>query len=132
MTALYFRVPRIRPEDPTWDDRDRFVFSKGHSAIGLHSTMAHRGYLRVIRVAGLGRHPLQAPGPPGDDAPAGHRYVHGFARHGISAAMGMAIGARVQGKQFFGFALVDDGECQEGQVWERAMSVPRHDLDNFR
>lgn len=131
LTALYFKVLRIRPEDPTWEDRDRFVLSKGHSAIGLYSTMAHRGYLPVSELLTFDAIHSRLQGHPEMTRLPGIDMSTGSLGMGVSAAMGMALGARVQGKDFISVAMVGDGECQEGQVWECAMSAARHSLDNF-
>lgn len=131
LTALYFKVMRIRPEEPTWPDRDRFVLSKGHSAIGLYATMAHRGYLPVEELRTFDAIHSRLQGHPEMTRLPGIDMSTGSLGMGISAAMGMALGARVQGKNFVAYALLGDGECQEGEVWEAAMAARRHDLDNL-
>jgi transketolase len=131
LTALYFKVLRIRPEDPAWEDRDRFVLSKGHSAIGLYSTMAHRGYLPVSELATFDALHSRLQGHPEMTRLPGVDMSTGSLGMGISAAMGMALGARLQGKDFRAFVLVGDGECQEGEVWECAMAATHYDLPNF-
>ena len=131
LTALYFTVLRIRPEDPDWEDRDRFVLSKGHSAIGLYSTMAHRGYLPVSELMTFDALHSRLQGHPEMTHLPGIDMSTGSLGMGVSAAMGMALGARILGKDFVSVAMVGDGECQEGQVWECAMSAARQRLDNF-
>jgi len=131
LTALYFAVLRIRPEEPGWEDRDRFVLSKGHSAIGLYSTLAHRGYLPVPELLTFDAIHSRLQGHPEMTRLPGIDMSTGSLGMGISAAMGMALGARLQGKDFRAFVLLGDGECQEGEVWEAAMSARRHDLDNL-
>ena len=120
LTALYFKVLRIRPDDPTWEDRDRFVLSKGHSAIGLYSTMAHRGYLPVSELMTFDAIHSRLQGHPEMTHLPGIDISTGSLGMGVSAAMGMALGARILGKDFISVAMVGDGECQEGQVWECA------------
>ncbi|WP_372595537.1 transketolase [Actinotalea sp.] len=131
LTALYFKVLRIRPEEPAWEDRDRFVLSKGHSAIGLYSTMAHRGYLPVSELMTFDALHSRLQGHPEMTHLPGIDMSTGSLGMGVSAAMGMALGARVLGKDFVSVAMVGDGESQEGQVWECAMSAARQRLDNF-
>lgn len=131
LTALYFKVLRIRPDDPTWPERDRFVLSKGHSAIGLYATMAHRGYLPLAELATFDAIHSRLQGHPEMTRLPGVDMSTGSLGMGVSAAMGMALGARLQGKDFRAFALVGDGECQEGEVWECAMAAVRYELPNF-
>ncbi|MDO8108374.1 transketolase [Isoptericola sp. b441] len=131
LTALYFKVLRIRPDEPTWPDRDRFVLSKGHSAIGLYATMAHRGYLPVDELLTFDAVHSRLQGHPEMTRLPGIDMSTGSLGMGISAAMGMALGARLQRKDFLAFAMLGDGECQEGEVWEAAMAAARHRLDNL-
>lgn len=133
LTALYFKIMRIRPEEPTWPDRDRFVLSKGHSAIGLYSTMAHRGYLPVEELLTFDAVHSRLQGHPEMTRLPGIDMSTGSLGMGISAAMGMALGASVQGRDYLAFAMLGDGECQEGEVWEAAMAASRHRdrLDNL-
>lgn len=133
LTALYFKVMRIRPEEPTWPDRDRFVLSKGHSAIGLYSTMAHRGYLPVDELLTFDAVHSRLQGHPEMTRLPGIDMSTGSLGMGISAAMGMALGASVQGRDYLAFVMLGDGECQEGEVWEAAMAASRHRarLDNL-
>ena len=131
LTALYFKVLRIRPEDPAWEDRDRFVLSKGHSAIGLYSALAHRGYFPVAELMTFDAIHSRLQGHPEMTHLPGIDMSTGSLGMGVSAAMGMALGARILGKDFISVAMVGDGECQEGQVWECAMSAARQQLDNF-
>lgn len=131
LTALYFKVLRIDPADPMREDRDRFVLSKGHSAIGLYATMAHRGYLPVGELATFDALHSRLQGHPEMTRLPGVDMSTGSLGMGISAAMGMALGARLQGKDYRAFAMVGDGECQEGEVWECAMAATRYDLPNF-
>lgn len=131
LTALYFKVLRIDPARPAWEDRDRFVLSKGHSAIGLYATMAHRGYLPVSELATFDALHSRLQGHPEMQHLPGIDMSTGSLGQGVSAAMGMALGARLQGRDFRAFAMVGDGECQEGEVWECAMAAARYSLPNF-
>ena len=130
-TYLYFEEMNIDPADEKKADRDRFVLSKGHTAPGLYSTLAQRGYfpvedLKTLRHIGshLQGHPCIAHTP-------GIDMSSGSLGQGISAAVGMALGAKLQKKDFRVYTLLGDGEIQEGQVWEAAMFAGYRKLDNL-
>lgn len=130
-TYLYFQEMNINPEDPKNPDRDRFVLSKGHTAPGLYSTLANRGYfpvedLKTLRHIGshLQGHPCIAHTP-------GIDMSSGSLGQGISAAVGMALAAKMQKKDYRVYTLLGDGEIQEGQVWEAAMFAGHRKLDNL-
>ena len=132
LAVLYFHVLRIRPDEPAWPDRDRFVLSKGHSSIGLYAAMALRGYFPVEELADLRRGALAPPGPPGHDPPARARHVHRLARHGdLRRRWAWRSGARLTGRDIRAYVMLGDGECQEGEVWEAAMAAARYGLDNL-
>ena len=130
-TYLYFEEMNIDPDNPKDPDRDRFVLSKGHTAPGLYSVLAHRGYfpkedLSTLRHIGshLQGHPCIAHTP-------GIDMSSGSLGQGISAAAGMALAAKLQNKDYRVFTLLGDGEIQEGQVWEAAMFAGHKKLDNL-
>ena len=130
-TYLYFEEMNIDPKEPKKADRDRFVLSKGHTAPGLYSVLAERGYfpkedLKTLRHLGsyLQGHP-DMKHIPGVDMSSGSL------GQGISAAAGMALGAKLQNKDFHVYTLLGDGEIQEGQVWEAAMFAGAKKLDNL-
>ncbi len=130
-TYLYFEEMNIDPKDPKNPDRDRFVLSKGHTAPGLYSTLAHRGYFPVedlLTLRHIGSH-LQ--GHPCIAHTPGIDMSSGSLGQGISAAVGMALGAKHQKKDFRVYTLLGDGEIQEGQVWEAAMFAAAKNLDNL-
>lgn len=131
LAALYFRVMRIRPEDPAWPDRDRFVLSKGHSSIGLYAAMALRGYFPVDELLTFDAAHSRLQGHPDMTRLPGLDMSTGSLGMGISAAMGIALGARLTGRDIRAFVMLGDGECQEGEVWEAAMAAPRYGLDNL-
>ena len=131
LTYLYFRHMRIDPAQPRWEDRDRFVLSKGHCSPALYVSLAGRGYfpeevLWTLRDIGslLQGHP-DMKGAPGIDM------TTGSLGQGFSAAVGIALGAKVQGKDFRVYAMLGDGESQEGVVWEAAMAAAHYRLDNL-
>ncbi len=131
LAALYFRVLRIRPDEPGWPDRDRFVLSKGHSSIGLYAAMALRGYFPVEELATFDAAHSRLQGHPDMTRLPGLDMSTGSLGMGISAAMGMALGARITGRDVRAWVMLGDGECQEGEVWEAAMAAARHGLDNL-
>ena len=131
LAALYFHVMRIRPDEPDWPDRDRFILSKGHSSIALYATMALRGYLPVEELLTFDAAHSRLQGHPDMTRLPGLDMSSGSLGMGISAAMGMALGARLTGKDVRAWVMLGDGECQEGEVWEAAMAAPRYRLDNL-
>ena len=131
LAALYFHVMRIRPDEPDWPDRDRFILSKGHSSIALYATMALRGYLPVEELLTFDAAHSRLQGHPDMTRLPGLDMSSGSLGMGISAAMGMALGARLTGKDVRAWVMLGDGECQEGEVWEAAMAAPRYHLDNL-
>jgi transketolase len=131
LAALYFRVLRIRPDEPDWPDRDRFVLSKGHSSIGLYAAMALRGYFPVDELATFDGANSRLQGHPDMTRLPGLDMSTGSLGMGISAAMGMALGARLTGRDVRAYVMLGDGECQEGEVWEAAMAAARYGLDNL-
>lgn len=130
-TYLYFEEMNIDPANPEDPDRDRFVLSKGHTAPGLYAVLAHRGYFPVkdlLTLRHIGSH-LQ--GHPCIAHTPGVDMSSGSLGQGISAAVGMALGAKLQNKNFRVYTLLGDGEIQEGQVWEAAMFAGAKKLDNL-
>jgi transketolase len=131
LAVLYFNVLRIRPDEPAWPDRDRFILSKGHSSIGLYATMALRGYFPVAELATFDAAHSRLQGHPDMTRLPGLDMSSGSLGMGISAGMGMALGARLTGRASRTYVMLGDGECQEGEVWEAAMAAPRYGLDNL-
>ena len=131
MAYLYFEEMNVKADDPKWDDRDRFVLSKGHTAPALYATLAERGFfpkeeLKTFRKATsrLQGHP-DMKGIPGVDMTTGSLGL------GFSAACGMALSAKVYGKDYRTYTILGDGESEEGQVWEAAMFAAHYKLDNL-
>jgi transketolase len=131
LAALYFRELRIRPDEPGWPDRDRFILSKGHSSIAQYAAMALRGYLPVEELLTFDAAHSRLQGHPDMTRLPGLDMSSGSLGMGISAAMGMALGARLTGRDVRAWVMLGDGECQEGEVWEAAMAAPRYHLDNL-
>jgi transketolase len=131
LAALYFQVLRIRPDQPDWPDRDRFVLSKGHASIGLYATMALRGYFPVDELLTFDAAHSRLQGHPDMTRLPGLDMSTGSLGMGISAAMGIALGGRLTGRDIRAWVMLGDGECQEGEVWEAAMAASRYGLDNL-
>jgi len=131
LAALYFHVMRVRPEEPAWPARDRFILSKGHSAIGLYATMALRGYFPVSELATFDAIDSRLQGHPDMRLLPGLDMSTGSLGMGISAGVGIALGARLTNQAARTFVMLGDGECQEGEVWEAAFVAARYDLDNL-
>lgn len=130
LATLYFDKMKIDPQNPKWEDRDRLVLSKGHIAPALYAALAERGYfpkeaLKTLRKMGsfLQGHP-DMKGTPGVDMSSGSL------GQGLSAANGMALAGRLDGRDYYVYVILGDGEIQEGQVWEAAMSSAHYKLDH--
>jgi len=132
LVALYFKVMNIRPEEPAWEDRDRFVLSKGHSSIALYSTMAARGFFPREELMTFDKAHSRLQGHPDITKLPGLDMSTGSLGVGISAAMGIALGSKLKVKDGVRvYCMVGDGECQEGEVWEAAFAAMRYRLDNL-
>ena len=129
-TFLYFEEMNIDPEHPDKEDRDRFVLSKGHNAPGLYSALANRGFFPVEDLTTLRKLGSYLQGHPCIHIP-GVDMSSGSLGQGISAAAGMALGAKMGGKDYRVYTLLGDGEIEEGQVWEAAMFAGFRKLDNL-
>ena len=130
-TYLYFKELRIDPKNPKWEDRDRFVLSKGHTAPGLYAALALRGYFPeedLLTLRQIGSH-LQ--GHPNMNLTPGVDMSTGSLGQGVSTAAGMALAAKYQGKDCRVYTLLGDGEIQEGEVWEAFMFAHHYNLDNL-
>ena len=130
-TYLYFEEMNIDPEDPGREDRDRFVLSKGHTAPGLYSALAHRGYFSVEDLSTLRHLGSYLQGHPCMQETPGVDMSSGSLGQGISAAVGMALAAKMDRKDYRVYTRLGDGELQEGQVWEAAMFAGHRKLDNL-
>ena len=130
-TYLYFKEMRIDPKNPKWEDRDRFVLSKGHTAPGMYAALAHRGFFPVEDLPTLRHVGSYLQGHPNMNYVPGVDMSTGSLGQGLSAAVGMALGAKYQNKDFRVYALMGDGEIQEGQIWEACMAAAHYKLDNL-
>ena len=130
-TYLYFEEMNIDPKEPKKADRDRFVLSKGHTAPGLYSTLAHRGYFPVEDLKTLRHTGSYLQGHPDMKHIPGVVMSSGSLGQGISAAVGMALAAKLSNEDYRVYTLLGDGEIQEGQVWEASMLAGSRKLDNL-
>lgn len=131
LTYLYFEHMNIDPKNPKWEDRDRFVLSKGHTAPALYAVLAHRGFFSVDELKTLRKPGSMLQGHPSMKLTPGVDMSTGSLGQGISTAVGMALGAKLGGKSFRVYTALGDGEIQEGQVWEAAMFAAAKGLDNL-
>lgn len=131
VTYLYFEEMNVNPADPKWEDRDRFVLSKGHAAPVLYAALAHKGYFPIEELATLRKIGSHLQGHPDMNKVPGVDMSTGSLGTGISAAVGMALAGKLDKKEHYVFTLLGDGELQEGQVWEAAMAAGHYKLDNL-
>ena len=128
---LYYRILRINPENPKWEDRDRFILSKGHACPALYAVLSDRGFFPRRELAGLRKLDSLLTQGSADVKVPGVEMPGGSLGQGLSAGVGMALGARYLGKDFRVYVLMGDGESQEGQNWEAAMSAAHFKLGNL-
>lgn len=130
-TYLYFEEMNVDPKNPDMENRDRFVLSKGHTAPGLYSALAHKGFFPVEDLITLRKLGSYLQGHPCMQHTPGVDMSTGSLGQGISAAVGMALAGKIDQKDYRVYTLLGDGEIQEGQVWEAAMFAGHHKLDNL-
>jgi transketolase len=131
LTALYFDVMNIDVKNPKWSDRDRFVLSKGHCTPALYSVLAEKGYFPKEELKGFRQINSILQGHPDMKKVPGVDMSTGSLGQGISAACGMALAGKIDKKDYRVYALLGDGELEEGQVWEALMAAAHYKLDNF-
>ena len=130
-TYLYFKEMNIDPKNPKWEDRDRFVLSKGHTTPGLYSVLANRGFFPVEDLPTFRHIDSYLQGHPNMNMVPGVDMSTGSLGQGVSVATGMALAAKHTGKANRVYSLLGDGEIQEGQVWEACMAAAHYKLDNL-
>jgi len=131
ITALYFKVLRHDPENPQWSDRDRFILSKGHAAPILYAALAEAGYFPVAELATLRKLDSRLQGHTDRNFTPGVEMSAGSLGMGLSFAIGVALAARLDSKAYRTYALLSDGECEEGETWEAALAAAQFKLDNL-
>lgn len=130
-TFLYFEEMNVDPKNPSWEDRDRFVLSKGHTAPGLYAALAHKGFFPVEDLLTLRKVGSYLQGHPSMKSVPGVDMSTGSLGQGISTAVGMALAGKLDNKDYRVYTVLGDGEIQEGQVWEAAMMAGHKKLDNL-
>jgi len=131
LAALYGRILRHDPGNPTWPDRDRFVLSKGHAAPALYAVLAESGYLPVEELTSLRQLGSRLQGHPAAGSPPGIEMSSGSLGMGLSFGLGQALAARLDGRSYRVYCLLGDGDCNEGATWEAAMACGHHQVDNL-
>jgi len=130
LTVLYYAILRVDTADPAWPDRDRFVLSKGHSVEGYYNILADKGFFPREELKSFCKFKTRLIGHPNVKVP-GVEMNTGALGHGLSAATGMALAGKMDGKDYRTFVLMGDGELAEGSVWEGAMAAANYGLDNL-
>jgi transketolase len=131
ITTLYFKVMRHNPNNPQWAHRDRFILSKGHAAPVLYAALAESGYLPVLELSTLRKLDSRLQGHTDRNLTPGVEMSAGSLGMGLSFGIGVALAARLDGRNYRTYVLLSDGECDEGQTWEAALSAAHFKLDNL-
>jgi len=131
LVALYFKVLNIDPKNPDWENRDRLVLSKGHGATAIYSVLAERGFFPAKELETFGIIDSKFQVHPDKTKVPGIEASTGALGQGLSVAAGMALAARLDNKDYHTYAILGDGEIQEGQIWEAAMFSAHYKLDNL-
>ena len=131
MSVLYFEKMNIRPDDPKWEDRDRFVLSKGHCTVALYPTLALRGFFDVELLKTFRKVDGHLSGHAEMKYVPGVDMSTGSLGQGFSTAVGMALAGKLSGKDYYTYSVLGDGEIQEGQIWEACMYAGAHKMDNL-
>ena len=131
LTVLYFKEMNINPKNPKWEDRDRLVLSKGHCSPALYSCLANRGYFPVEDLKTFRNINSYLQGHPDMKNIPGVDMTTGSLGQGLSSANGMAIAGKMEGKDYRVYCVLGDGEIEEGQIWEAAMTSAKYKLDNL-
>ncbi len=131
LVYLYYKEMRVRPDDPQWDDRDRFILSKGHAGPAVYTLLAMKGYFDKKVLLTLNQPGTKLPSHCDMKLTTGIDMTAGSLGQGFSAAVGMALAARMDKKDYRVYCIIGDGESQEGQIWEAAMYAGSQELDNL-
>lgn len=131
LTVLYFKEMNVDPNNPRWEDRDRLVMSKGHATPVWYAALAEKGFIPKEELKTFRKIDSRLQGHPNMNDTPGVDMTTGSLGQGLSAANGMAIAGKLNNKDYRVYAVLGDGECQEGQIWEAAMSAAHYKLDNL-
>lgn len=129
--TLYGEIMRLDPKNPLWEDRDRFILSKGHGSLGYYTALGEAGFLSEEDLNTFEKNDGFLPGQPQMDMSKGIEFSTGSLGHGLSIGIGIALVAKSKQKDFKTYVLMGDGECNEGSVWEAAMAASHYKLDNL-
>ena len=130
LAVLYESVMNLKEDDPGWSERDRFILSKGHAAAALYAVLARKNILTDVQLDSYGQEGSLLEEHPSPRL-VGIEAATGSLGHGLAIGNGIALGARIQGRQFGAYVLLSDGECNEGATWEAALFASRHQLTNL-
>lgn len=131
VAVLYFETMRLRPDEPNWPDRDRFILSKGHACPILYAALARKGYFSLDELPKLRTLEGMLQGHPDMNKTPGIDSVSGSLGNGVAIGLGMALGCRFQHKDSMVYVVIGDGEQQEGVIWEAAMAAAKHQTGNL-
>ena len=131
LSVLFFHTMNIDPVHPAWEERDRFILSKGHASAGLYSALAMRGYFDISELDNWGEIDCPHQGHPDRFKTPGVDMTSGILGHGVAIGAGLALAARQTGRAYRTYVLLGDGECQGGIVWEGAMTAAKYHLGNL-
>lgn len=131
LATLYFGVLRKKPDDPSWNDRDRFILSKGHGVLALYTVLAEDGYFPTELLKTFDTAKSALAGHPCMNLDLGIEASTGALGHGLSIGVGIALSAKLKGQSFDTYVLIGDGESNEGMIWEAAMAAAHYKLDNL-
>lgn len=131
LVVLYFKIMRVDPKNPGWEERDRFILSAGHKCLALYATMALRGYFEEEKLLSYGSKDCPFPGHPDRHKLPGIEANTGSLGHGLAIGGGMALAGKIDRKDWKVYVLLGDGEIAEGSCWESAAAASHHRLDNL-
>jgi transketolase len=131
LTVLYYHEMKIKPDNPEWFERDRFILSKGHAAPALYAILAAQGYFPSEELSNLRKIGSILQGHPDKNKTPGIDMTTGSLGQGLSIAIGMALAGKLDKADYRVYAVIGDGECQEGQIWEAALAARHYSLDNL-
>lgn len=131
ITTLYFKEMKIDPQNPQWEERDRFILSKGHACPALYAALAHKGYFSTEELHGLRQMGRMLQGHPDMNKTPGIDMTSGSLGNGLSMGVGVAVAAKYRKKSYYTYVAMGDGELQEGLVWEAAMCASKYQLDHL-
>jgi transketolase len=131
MAVLYGGIMKIDPKNPRWEERDRFILSKGHGTLGYYTALAEAGFISYEELSAFEKNGGFLPGQPVMNMDKGIEFSSGSLGHGLSLGVGVALAGKKRGRDYKVYVLMGDGECNEGSVWEAAMAAKHYQLSNL-